>query len=39
MMVIVTVNLRHPILPVKCNGKLKFPLCYKCASGENTEEC
>ena len=24
-------NLFHPILPLKCNGKLKFPLCYKCA--------
>ena len=33
------VNLRHPILPVRCNSKLKFPLCYKCASEENTEQC
>ena len=24
-------NLIHPILPLKCNGKLKFLLCYKCA--------
>ena len=33
------VNLRHPILPVRCNGKLKFSLCYKCAAEENTEQC
>ena len=28
-------NLLHPVLPLKCNGKLKFPLCYKCATEEN----
>ena len=33
------VNLRHPILPVRYNGELKFPLCYKCVSEENTEQC
>ena len=32
-------NLIHPVLPVRCNGKLKFPLCYKCAITENSEEC
>ena len=32
-------HLLHPILPLKCNGKLKFPLCYKCAVTENSEEC
>jgi len=24
-------DLIHPVLPVRCNGKLKFPLCYTCA--------
>ena len=28
-------NLLHPVLPIKCNGKLKFPLCYKCACEES----
>ena len=32
-------NLLHPVLPIRCNGKLKFPLCYKCASVENDKEC
>ena len=32
-------HLLHPVLPLKCNGKLKFPLCYKCAVTENNEEC
>ena len=32
-------NLIHPVLPLKCNGKLKFPLCYKCACTEQKEEC
>ena len=32
-------NLLHPILPLKCNGKLKFPLCYKCACTESREQC
>ena len=27
-------NLLHPVLPLKCNGKLKFPLCYRCACNE-----
>ena len=29
----------HPVLPLKCNGKLKFPLCYKCACNENEDMC
>ena len=32
-------NLLHPILRVRCNGKLKFPLCFKCACNEQSEEC
>lgn len=24
-------NLLHPVLPVRCNGKLMFPLCFNCA--------
>ena len=32
-------GLIHPILPIKCNGKLKFPLCYKCACTEQKGEC
>ena len=32
-------DLIHPVLPLKCNGKLKFPLCYKCACNENKEMC
>ena len=32
-------DLIHPGLPLKCNGKLKFPLCYKCACLENKEMC
>ena len=32
-------HLLHPILPLKCNGKLKFPLCYKCTVTKNSEEC
>lgn len=24
-------NLYHPVLPLRCNGKLMFPLCYTCA--------
>ena len=32
-------NLIHLVLPVRCNGKLKFPLCYNCAITENSEEC
>ena len=31
-------NLLHPVLPIRCNGKLKFPLCYKCACEENQQE-
>ena len=32
-------DLLHPILPFMCNGKLKFPLCYKCACTESKEQC
>ena len=32
-------DLIHPVLPLKCNGKLKFPLCYKCACNENEDMC
>ena len=31
-------DLLHPVLPLKCNGKLKFPLCHRCATFE-IEEC
>ena len=30
-------DMLFPILPLKCNGKLKFPLCYKCACSEQKE--
>ena len=30
-------NILHPVLPLKCNGKLKFPLCYNCACKEQDE--
>ena len=32
-------DLLHPVLPLKCNGKLKFPLCYKCACNDSQEMC
>ena len=32
-------DLLHPVLPIKCNGKLKFPLCYTCANNESKEMC
>ena len=32
-------NLIHPVLPVRCNGKLKFPLCFHCANEGNEKEC
>ena len=32
-------DLIHPVLPLKCNGKLKFPLCYNCACNENEDMC
>ncbi len=32
-------DLLHPILPLKCNGKLKFPLCYTCACKDTKEVC
>ena len=32
-------DLLHPILPVRCNGKLKFPLCYNCADRDECGDC
>ncbi|KAK5638665.1 hypothetical protein RI129_012960 [Pyrocoelia pectoralis] len=32
-------NLFHPVLPIKLNNKLMFPLCYSCAKGFTQEEC
>ena len=32
-------DILHPILPLKCDEKLKFPLCYKCACKNTVEEC
>ena len=32
-------KLIHPVLPIRCNGKLKFPLCYKCALEEKDADC
>ena len=32
-------DLLHFVLPLKCNGKLKFPLCYTCACNETQEMC
>lgn len=32
-------DLIHPVLPLKCNGKLKFPLCLKCAQRNAKEQC
>lgn len=32
-------NLYHPVLPVKVNGKLMFPLCGTCAREDNQLEC
>ena len=32
-------NLIHPVLPVCCNDKLKFPLCYKCAKEDSKRVC
>ena len=37
--VIPPTDLIHPVLPLKCNGKLKFTLCHKCACLENKEMC
>ena len=30
-------NLYHPVLPVRCNDKLMFPLCHKCAKNQQQE--
>ena len=32
-------KLYHLVLPVRINGKLMFPLCYRCAQKENQKEC
>ena len=32
-------NLYHPVLPVKCHGKLLFPLCRSCCESMNQEDC
>lgn len=32
-------RLFHPVLPVKINGKLMYPLCYACAKSYNNEVC
>lgn len=32
-------RLLHPVLPVRCHGKLKFPLCHKCAINNNQNDC
>lgn len=32
-------NLLYPILPLKINGKLMFPLCHTCAARESRELC
>ena len=32
-------KLLHPVLPMKCNNKLKFPLCYTCAEKDNKNQC
>lgn len=32
-------QLFHPVLPLISNGKLKFPLCKKCADNESQTDC
>ena len=32
-------NLIHPVLPVKVNGKMTFPLCHACVESLQTESC
>ena len=32
-------KLLHPVLPIKCNNKLKFPLCFTCANKESKTQC
>ena len=32
-------NLDPPLLPVRCQGKLLFPLCYQCAEDCNQRLC
>lgn len=32
-------HLFFPVLPLRCNGKLLFPLCTRCAQRENRRRC
>ena len=32
-------QLYHPVLPYRCNGKMMFPLCAKCAEAQNQSFC
>lgn len=32
-------DLFHPVLPFRCNGRLKFPLCKTCCQKESVHEC
>ncbi|KAF8789741.1 hypothetical protein HNY73_007659 [Argiope bruennichi] len=32
-------GLHLPVLPVRCNGKLMFPLCHCCAESLNQSSC
>ena len=32
-------DLYHPVLPVRCHGKLLFPLCRTCAENKNQKGC
>lgn len=32
-------RLYHPILPLRMNNKLLFPLCFTCASESNNDDC
>ncbi len=32
-------RLYHPVLPVRCNGKLMFPLCFTCALKDSRDYC
>ena len=32
-------KLLFPVLPIKCNGKLMFPLCRTCAEAESNKRC
>lgn len=32
-------DISHPVLPIRCADKLKFPLCFKCATSSNKKIC